>query len=367
MTNPTWHAGGVTRVIFVVLDGQPTRHLSPEITPHLWALAGEAGHRPGRATGVMPAATYPNHATFVTGRAPVDHGILANWFFVDDRPTPAESVGVGGRTLFDACRDAGRSSALVVGDQHLVGVVAGERADTHWPPDGRVPTGSARDAKGYIADQDLVPRVAEAIAAGHDFVFAQVNGPDTVGHVFGPDAPEAIDGYRSTDALVASLRAAMAESWDDTVAVVVSDHTMETLTHPAPLDAFALAKERGVLGLPDGGSAIFQSDDEPAWLVEVEGCAGWELVAPDTWSAWTKPGWWFAVEGLEAEYRGMHGNPTTLEQVALVSGGHPAARALAERIAAGPVSALDWAPTVAGLLDLSLPAASGRNLLDPQN
>ncbi|HLG00605.1 MAG TPA: alkaline phosphatase family protein [Acidimicrobiia bacterium] len=353
----------MTRVLFVVLDGQPTRHLSPEITPHLWALAGEAGQRPGRATGVMPAATYPNHATFVTGRPPVDHGILANWFFVDGRATTAESVGVDGHTLFDACLDAGRSSALVVGDQHLVGVVAGDRADSHWPPDGRVPHGSARDAKGYIADEDLVPRVAEAIAAGYDFVFAQVNGPDTVGHVFGPDAPEAIDGYRATDALVAGLRETMAESWSDTVAIVVSDHTMETLTHPAPLDAFTLASERGMLGLPDGGSALFQGDHEPAWLGEVEGCAGWEPVAPDTWSAWTEPGWWFAIAGLEAEYRGMHGNPTTLEQVALVSGGHPAARALAEQVAAGSVSALDWGPTVAGLLELSLPDAVGRDLL----
>lgn len=302
----------------------------------------------------MPAATYPNHVTFVTGLRPVDHGVVANWFFADGQPVPAESVGPQARTLFDACRDAGRSSALVVGDQHLVGVMGGDRADEHWPPDGQVPPGAPLDAMGYLDDGATVPRLAAALDAGHDLVVAQVNGPDTVGHLLGPDAPDALDAYRALDGLVPALRDVLAPAWDQTVAVVVSDHTMEPLTHPEPIDALALAREHGIQGLPEGGSALFEGDDEPAWLGGVEGCGGWEELRPGLWLAWTEPGWWFAVEGLDGAYRGMHGNPTTLEQLALVSGGHPAAPVLAERVAGGGMTALDWAPAVAGLLGVTL-------------
>lgn len=351
------------QVAFVVLDGMPTRHVTPEVTPHLWALATEAGRPPGTATGVMPSATYPNHATFVTGLHPADHGIVANWFFVDGEAVPAETVGPRGATLFDACRHAGRSSAFVAGDQHLVGVMGAERADEAWPDGGRAPDGALLDGMGYVADSVSVPRLAGALAAGHDLVVAQVNGPDTLGHLLGPDSGEALDGYRALDALVPSLREALAPAWDDTVVVVVSDHTMEPLTHPEPIDAFALARAHDVRGLPEGGAALFETAGEPAWLADVEGCGGYEEMAPELWLAWTEPGWWFAVEGLDLDYRGMHGNPTTLEQLALVSGGHPAARVLAERVGAGGATGLDWAPTVAGLLGLALPGTAGRDLL----
>lgn len=353
----------MTRVVFLVLDGLPSRHVTPEVSPNLCALAGEAGHGPGVATGVMPAATYPNHATFVTGRRPVDHGIVANWFFVDGKPVPAESVGPAGSTLFDACREAGRASAFVAGDQHLVKVMAGDRADTHWPPDGAVPEGAAIDAMGYLDDAETVPHLAAALDNGHDLVVAQINGPDTAGHRYGPDADEALDAYRVTDGLIPALREALAPAWNETVVIAVSDHTMEPLTHPEPIDAWRLAEEQGMHGLPEGGAALFEGNDEPSWLRHVEGCAGYEPIAAGRWLAWTDPGYWFAVDGLDAEYRGMHGNPTTLEQVAVVTGGHPLARVLAERVSPGDVTALDWGPTIAGLLGLALPGAAGRDLL----
>lgn len=343
----------MTRVAFLVLDGMPSRHVGPDLTPHLCALAAEAGGPPGTATGVMPSATYPNHATFVTGAAPADHGVVGNWFFVDGTPTPAESVGPQGETLFDWCRAAGRSSAFVCGDQHLVGVMAGDRADTHWPAGGEVPDGARLDAKGYLDDRDTAPHVAEAFEAGHDLVVAHLNGPDTAGHVYGPDAPEALDAYRDTDAHIPALRAALDATWDDTVVILASDHTMEDITHPEPIDVWHLAAEHGMRGLPEGGSALVEGDEEPTWLAEIPGCAGWEPVSPGRWTAWTHPGHWFAIEGLENDYRGMHGNRNTLEQVALVSGGHPDAAALADRARAGTMRATDWAPTIRSLLGLT--------------
>ena len=57
------------RVVFVVLDGMPARHVGREVTPRLWALAGE-GARFAVGRSVMTSATYPNHATFATGAGP---------------------------------------------------------------------------------------------------------------------------------------------------------------------------------------------------------------------------------------------------------------------------------------------------------
>jgi hypothetical protein len=46
-----------------------------------------------------------------------------------------------------------------------------------------------------------------------------------------------------------------------------------------------------------------------------------------------------------------------------VTGGHPAVAPLVGAVAARPLSATDWAPTVAQLLELDLPHAAGRSLL----
>jgi hypothetical protein len=61
--------------------------------------------------------------------------------------------------------------------------------------------------------------------------------------------------------------------------------------------------------------------------------------------------------------RGTHGGPRTRTQVAVVTGGHPLVPRLAATTAARRVTAADWAPTVAALLDLELPRATGHSLL----
>ena len=52
---------------------------------------------------------------------------------------------------------------------------------------------------------------------------------------------------------------------------------------------------------------------------------------------------------------GTHGGPRTRAQVAVVTGGHPVVESLARTVAATPVAAADWAPTIASLLGVDLP------------
>src|SRR5262245_22360868 len=151
----------------------------------------------------MTSATYPNHATFATGAQPQHHGIVSNWIPESSGVVPAWQRGTRVPTLFDACAAAHRTSAAVFGDQHLVGVMGATAANSHWPPDGKPPDGAQLDAMGYIEDRDTVDQLVRVLDAGADLVVAQINGPDTAAHLFGPDADGALAGYRATDALLA--------------------------------------------------------------------------------------------------------------------------------------------------------------------
>ena len=77
---------------------------------------------------------------------------------------------------------------------------------------------------------------------------------------------------------------------------------------------------------------------------------------------WTEPGRAFGFTGSPTRL-GTHGGPRTCAQVAVVTGGHAAVEVLARTLERAPVDATDWAPTIAELLGIALPHATGRSLL----
>ena len=358
------------KVVLTVLDSLPVRHVGDEHTPVLAALAREAGAPPGVARAVMTAATYPNHATFATGVGPRAHGIGTNYLPHTGGLTPAWEVGPAVPTLFDACRAAGRTSAAVVGDQCLIGVMGARAADAHWPPQGVVPDGAQLDAHGYLDDAETIVQLLAAIDAGADLVVSQLNAPDTAAHVHGPDSDAALAVYRETDGRLAEIRERL--DWDDTVWIVVSDHDQETVVDPEPVDLRPAFAQRDVelFALPEGSATVVCGAgalDAAQWLPTVEGVEG---TAPfqvadtelEACLAWCVPGRTFGFAELATE-PGTHGSPRTRSQVAVVTGGHELASRVA-RVAAGrSVAAADWAVTIAALLDLPLPGATGRPLV----
>jgi hypothetical protein len=358
------------KVVFTVLDALPARHVGDRHTPVLATLAREAGAEPGRARSVMTAATYPNHATFATGARPRDHGIGTNFVPQTGRLVPAWELGPAVPTLFDACRTAGRSSAAVVGDQCLVGVMGARSADTHWPPDGAIPDGVRRDAHDYIDDDETIVHLLDAIDARPDLVISQLNAPDTAAHVHGPDSDAALAAYRETDARLEVLREHL--DWDDTVWIVVSDHDQETVVDPEPIDLRPEFARRGLelFALPEGSATVVCGPGARAaagWLAQVDGVEGtapFHLADPTLESclAWSDPGRAFGFTELPME-PGTHGSPRTRSQVAVITGGHPIVAALVRAASARAITALDWAPTIAALFELDLPRSSGRALL----
>lgn len=358
------------RVVFTVLDALPVRHVGDDHTPVLAALARAGGGAPGRARAVMTSATYPNHATFATGVAPRDHGIVTNWVPETGRAVPAWKLGPRVPTVFDAARAAGRSSAGVFSDQRLVGVMGATAADAHWPPDGVPPPDLRRDAHGYVEDEDTIVELLRTLDAAPDLVVSQLNAPDTAAHVYGPDSEAALATYRATDARLTEIREHLA--WDDTVWILVSDHDQEPVDVREPIDLRAEFSRRDVdlFALPEGNASVVCGDGANAaraWLVDVDGIAG---TAPfqvtdrrlECCLVWAAPGRAFGFTG-DATELGTHGGPRCRAQVAVVTGGHPVVAPLAGTVADRRVTASDWAPTIAELLGLDLPYATGRSLL----
>jgi hypothetical protein len=73
------------------------------------------------------------------------------------------------------------------------------------------------------------------------------------------------------------------------------------------------------------------------------------------------PGFIFEDERLPPG--GFHGGPATARTIAIVGGGHPAARAVGQAIERSAPRLIDWAPTLAPLLGVNLTSADGIDLL----
>lgn len=343
-----------SRVILLCLDGFPTRHLSPELTPHLVRLAESGGRAREGGIAELPSSTYPNHATLLTGVSPSEHGVHP--VRTDDGDVvPPVLRAVTQPTLIDRARGAGRSARAVVGDPELVRVLrlgTGSRADV-WPPTAEAPAGTERCEHGYLRDSEVLPRLIEAVESDAALVFGQLNEPDTAGHVHGPDSEAALARYRATDEAVGAVLSAASSRWEKTVVVAVSDHDMEPVTDADPIDPESALPELIEVALYDGGAAWLwprggvetEVEDAVRGLEGIESC--WRF-GDGLLLATASPGRRFL--GPVWPRGGLHGGRATQATLAVVGGGHPAARTLGELVASGRPSIAVWAPLLAAVL-----------------
>ncbi len=364
------YADGVTqlagrlRVVMIVIDAMPHRHVGPALTPHLWRQAATGGRAPMGALSLPVSVTYANHAAFVTGADPVVTGLHGNHVWADDRGwVAAPKEGPRATTLFDRVAAAGGSSMMVVGDQKLVGQMGGSRADVVWPPDGRLPEGTERCAFGYASDAAVLSAL-DSVDVDVDFALIHLNEPDTTSHLHGPDSVEALEQYRSTDAAYGEIVGRLANGWEHTIVLTLSDHDQETITDFTPVGlAEAFADVDGVEVADEGTAALVHrspsvgdlgelGDDRLFELIRsVEGVESACALTPEVWMAWTEPGRSFGAPPIPIH--GQHGSPRCRTQLAIVSGGDPRVAAVARSIERRQPSVLDWAPMVAGLLHVN--------------
>lgn len=357
--------------LVVVLDGLPARWVGWAATPVLHRLASEGGWAPEGGRAVMTTSTAPNLASFATGTTPGRHGITTARV-----PTgPALEVvdaavgGPGAPTLFDALLSARRSATVAVADRRVLGFLGACDADVVLAP----PAASACTARPDLdavdaADAVVAGALAAAVAADPtDLVLGHLRLPDAAAHVEGPDGPAAVERYRAADARLGLVLEAIRPRWDDWLVVVLSDHDQEPVA--SGVDAVDLGEqvERRGLNLqvvPEGGAALVVGPDrrDGAWLAEVPGVAGSLELRPHVRLAWTRPGRVFGTAGAPLP-RSVHGGPGTTAQIAVVAGGHPSVGRLSRALVRRTPSAADWAPTLAELLGVPMPSATGRSLL----
>ena len=363
---PPPYAVGVTqlagklRVAMIVIDAMPHRHVNPALTPHLWRQAATGGRAPMGAVSLPVSVTYANHAAFVTGADPAVTGVHGNHTWIDGRGwVPSPKQGPRAITLFDRVGDAGGASVMVAGDQKLVAQMGGGRADVSWPPNGRLPEGTGRCAFGYASDAAVLSAL-EGISLDVDFALVHLNEPDTTSHLHGPDSVEAFEQYRATDAAYGQVIDRLADGWDHTLVLTVSDHDQETITDFAPvelaesfadIDGIEVANE-GTAALIHRGSAEDRIDDDRllAMIRSVDGIEAACALTPEVWMAWSEPGRSFGETPIPIH--GQHGSPRCRTQTAIVSGGDPRVTGIARRIERHQPSVLDWAPMIADLLRL---------------
>lgn len=357
----------------VIIDAMPHRYVGPDLTPHLWHQAATGGRAPTGGRSLPVSVTYANHAALVTGAHPRDTGIHGNHVWNPGRGwVPAPKEGPRARTLFDDVADNGGRSTFVAGDHKLVHQMGATTADHCWPPDGRIPDGTARCEFGYVADAGVLDALDDVDRAGGldaDLVVVHLNQPDTTSHLYGPDSPEALEQYRATDAAYGRVIGLLADGWDRTLVVTVSDHDQETITDLEPVElAAALADLDGVDVVDEGTAALVHlaaeagESNRNAIIDRVRSTAGVEDVErlPDrtphtgeVWMAWTEPGRSFGATPIPIH--GQHGSPRCRTQLAIVSGGHPDVTSLATRVADGVPSVLDWAPMIRSWLARTTP------------
>ena len=350
-----------TRVAMVILDAMPDRHLDPVRTPNLWRQAQAGGRAPGGGLSVPVSVTYANHAAFVTGADPAATGVHGNHTWIEEQGwVLSPDAGPRAVTLFDRVAERGGRSVLVAGDQHLVRQMGGERADHAWPPAGRAPAGAALCSHGYLVDAEVVA-AAERADLDVDLVVLHLNEVDTVAHDHGPDSPAALDQHRATDAAYGRLVELLADGWDRTVLITLSDHDQEPVTGDRPVLLLdAVAGLPGLTAVSEGTAVLIHGPvgiRERAAILAVDGVEGVQELAPEIWMAWTVPGRVFTPSRYAP--RGQHGSPRCRAQLAIVSGGHPRVGDLTRWLAGRRPSALEWAPLVADLLDPAPDLRSG--------
>jgi predicted AlkP superfamily pyrophosphatase or phosphodiesterase len=394
--------------------------------PNLRRFLKEGAYAEGVA-GVVPTVTYPSHTTLVTGVWPAQHAIFANTTFDPLQKNNqgwywyAEDIQVP--TLWDAAAAAGRTTASVhwpvtVGAHITWNIPELWRANT--PDDAKLlravsTPGLLAEARAALGDypvgtnssaevDELRARYAQWIFEhGHPALLAlHLVALDHVEHETGPFSPESIAMLERLDAVIGSLRSAAERLAPGYAFVaVVSDHGfVETNSQLNLFPAFRDAKlftldEKGKIAdwkaMPwvTGGSAaiVLKEPNDSATLTQVrellrklaaDPANGIDRVLeadelyqrggfPNaSFFVGLKPGWrtGSTLSGpvlSKTKIGGTHGELPDLPDLRaaffLIGPGIPAGRSL------GVIDMRDIAPTLAHAVGLSLPSASGKNLL----
>jgi predicted AlkP superfamily pyrophosphatase or phosphodiesterase len=237
-------------VVLISLDGFRWDYIEKHDAPNLKAMS-EQGVRGQKMIPVYPTKTFPNHISIVTGLLPVNHGIVANSFCDKARKNMCYSMGKG---LTDSTWLQG------IPIWNLAKMHGLKTATYFWPESDARYNGMTPDYffhfSQYSDYQNRIDQMVEWLklprAMRPRFIAGYFSLVDSIGHDYGPDAPQTRDAVRQLDTLMGLFQARLAELEQDINLIIVADHGMSEVDpqksialNTLPVDDNFLVKNSG--------------------------------------------------------------------------------------------------------------------------
>src|SRR5579864_2082970 len=217
-------------VILVSLDGFRYDYPTKYGAKNLLAMAARGASAPDGMIPSFPSVTFPNHYTIVTGLYPDHHGIVGNTFY---DPARNETYSVTDpKTTGDGSWYSGTPMWVLAEQQGM------RSASFYWPNSqaeiqNKLPSYYLATYHENFPDEKRVEQVLAWLQLPPEkrphFITLYFEQTDTVGHTYGPDAPETAKAVRHLDEMIGKLSDGIVASGLPVDLIVVADHGMETL------------------------------------------------------------------------------------------------------------------------------------------
>lgn len=219
----------LSKVMILVIDGCAPAYISPEHAPRLHKLAKETGFAK-KVQCAMPSVTNVNHACILSGKWPMDTGVIGNYYYdpeTEEEGFIEERGYMKAETLLQYYKKLDKKTALLTVKGKVLGVY-GDGADiglSAQEPDPavleRYDLSPAPAINSVEATEWIVRAAAECIRKDDpDLVYCTTN--DYVFHHFEPGTPEACAQIKAINDIVSEI----AELDPDRQIYITADHGM---------------------------------------------------------------------------------------------------------------------------------------------
>lgn len=213
-----------TPLVLLSIDGFAQRYIEQYQPKALMSLIKQ-GTSAEALLPVYPSKTFPNHLSIITGKYPVNHGIVHNNFYNRDLDKAYK--------LGDGKNDARWLTAQPL--WHINELQGNKSAIYFWPESET----SVDDKKAsyYFPYQHSTPnkeRLAQILtwlrlpdAERPNFIAGYFASVDDAGHKYGENSPQLVKAISDLDGLIAEFIQQIKQEFDGNVnVVIVSDHGM---------------------------------------------------------------------------------------------------------------------------------------------
>ena len=339
LTASLWGAASTAQTLVLVsIDGFRWDYLDWPQATNMRSIAAQ-GSRVTKLRTVYPSKTFPGHLSIATGLHPTQHGVIDNYFCRSDR-SDCYSMGKGRK---DPSWLAGIPLWTLVEQQ-------GGRASTFFWPESdapfanRLPT-DYRSFDGRVPHRERVQQAIEWLALPAeqrpDLVTLYFSVVDSASHSYGPAAPETLSAIIEVDRQIAVLWQAIesinTQQGADINLILVSDHGMSEVDPNLFIDTNTLPRPKGFKLVNGTTRVTYYQRDPDADIDALSGAL--DRLNQDRWRRLSSrdlaerhfehhPGVGDLIietapprvfrrgGGRDADLRGMHGYPATVEDMA---------------------------------------------------